>query len=162
MVVVGGGCHCLRSVCVSVRHLLNLEPCAVLSRAFSRASDPLPAVWPSLGSGGSCLQELRALSSQRARVQSSGAVLLNATIAGKSLASPTIAHSPRGLGAARLCSRNCFPHPGLDHCLQTLLWLPPGRTNSFLLFSQETVNPFVFPGPASLDVWGKICFPLAQ
>lgn len=88
--------------------------------------------------------------------------VINAAIAGKSLASPAIAHCPRGLGAARLCSRNCFPHPGLDHCLQTLLWLPPGRTNSFLLFSQETINLFAFPGPASLDVWGKISFPIGS
>lgn len=157
---MAGGCHCCRSVCVG--HFLSSEPCAVLSGALCRATDPIPAALPSLGSGGSCLQELRAQSSQRGWVQSSGAVLLNAAIAGKSLASPAIAHSSCGLGAARLCSRNCFPHPGLDHCLQTLLWLPPGRTNSFLLFSQETINVFAFPWPASLDVQGKISFPIGS
>lgn len=143
-------------VSVSVGHFLSSELCAVLSRALSRATDPIPAAWRSLGSGGSCRRELRALSLQRGQVQSSGAVLLNAAIAGP--CQPSYCTLLLRSGSCQTLQQECFPHPGLDHCLQTLLWLPPGCTNSFLLFSQETVNLFAFPGPASLGVWAKLIF----
>lgn len=65
----------------------------------------------------------------------------SAAIMGKNLASPAIACSPGGPGAARLYSSNCFPHPGLIIVCRYLSWLPPGLADSLPPFSQETINP---------------------
>lgn len=107
---------------------------------------PIPALWPSLKSGGSCLRVLRALGLQPGWVQGSGTVLLNADREmqlswGRALparllhAPPEVQELPDSTAA--------IPSP-------TQVWvivcryrsgLPPGLADSLPRFSQETINP---------------------